>query len=95
MTRKAFILSFDRDDELNYVEIHKMITGLPIVLNWFHYVKSSYILITNVESATNLNHEILKIFVDKEFLLMEVNIINRNGWLPEKAWDWIRRESNK
>ena len=91
MIRKAYILTFDRDDDYDYKNIHDRIVSLPEVLNWFHYVKSSYILIATVNSATTLNNKLMRIMSNKRFLLIEVNIENRNGRLPQEGWEWLRR----
>lgn len=91
---RAYILTFDRDDERNYAKLHDRIVALPEVLNWFHYVKSSYILIATVSSATILNNKLMQIMPDKRFLLIEVNLENRNGRLPKEAWEWLRRHAS-
>ena len=89
---KAYILSFDRDDNLDYVKIHKKIVQLSILINWSHYLKSSYIMISNADVNT-LSVEIGKIIPNKQFLLLEVNLKKRQGWLPTKAWEWFRTQS--
>ena len=61
MYRRAYILTFDRDDNRNYKAIHDKIVNLPSVITWWHYIKSSYIIIASTNSATELNNEILKI----------------------------------
>lgn len=95
MTRKAYILSFDRDDNLDYVAFHKQLTELPNVLTWWHYIKSSYILISDLTSSTELNRQIMAIAPKKRFFLVEINIKNRNGWLPPQAWEWLKKESRR
>jgi hypothetical protein len=91
MANTAYILTFDRDDDLDYLELHTKITSLTEVLSWSHYIKSSYILITITPIAETLNEKLLLIFEgEKGFLLMEVDMKNNNGRLPPKAWDWIR-----
>jgi len=92
MYRRAYILSFDRDENRDYKKIHNKIINLPSVITWSHYVKSSYILIANTNSATQLNNEILKVLTNTRFLLIEINLRNRNGCLPSKAWDWLKIE---
>ena len=62
MIRAAYILSFDRDDSVDYQILHKEIINLPRVLNWFHYIKSSYILIANTNYVNRLNEEIKPLF---------------------------------
>lgn len=96
MARKAYILTFDRDDEVNYKEFHKNLTELPEILTWSHYIKSSYILISNQESASELNNRIIELVPDsKSILLMEVNLNNRNGQMVKSAWDWFKKEGQK
>ena len=92
--RKAYILTFDRDDSRDYSKLHDNITALPEILNWFHYVKSSYILISSIPNATKLNNEIMPIMRNKRYLLIEVNLDNRNGRLPSEAWEWIRKHAD-
>lgn len=95
MYRRAYILTFDRDDNRNYKAIHDKIVNLPSVITWWHYIKSSYIIIASTNSATELNNEILEAFPKKRFLLIEVNLRNRNGRLPLEAWDWIKNQVTK
>jgi len=95
MYRRAFILTFDRDDNLNYKDIHDNIITSPSVITWWHYIKSSYILIVDTNDVSKLNKEIVNAMPDKRFLLIEVNLKSRNGWLPPKAWEWIKAQSVK
>jgi hypothetical protein len=92
MKKKAYILSFDRDDNLDYVTIHHKITNLSSVTNWAHYLRSSYVLIAN-NSVHALQYEITKIMPNKQFLLIEVNLKNLQGWLPKEAWEWFATQS--
>lgn len=93
--RVAYILTFDREDNLNYKDIHDKIIAIEGITNWFHYIKSSYIFITTITSATTLQEQIMKIIPSKRFLLVEVNLKNRNGWLPPEAWSWIKKQTEK
>jgi hypothetical protein len=96
MNKYAYILVFDRDDNLDYVAIHKQITELPFLLNWFHYIRSSYILMTSEQSIHQLNEKVRGVLgPDKHILLMKVSLENGNydGWLPQDAWDWIREQN--
>lgn len=93
MAKKAYILVFDRDDNMDYSALHKRITTLPEVVNWFHYIKSSYILISTLTSSTKLNDLIKPFFpTGKSILLIEVNLKNRNGLLVAKAWEWLKKQ---
>ena len=95
MSKYAYILVFDRDDNLDYVEIHKQITEMSSLFNWFHYIRSSYILISSQQSTHQFIEEIRAVIgMEKQFLLMRVSLEegDYNGWLPTDAWDWIREQ---
>ena len=92
MIRCAYILSFDRDSDVDYKALHEQITHLQLVLNWFHYIKSSYVLVASTNYVDRLNNAIAPLFKDKSYLLMKVSLIEVNGFLPQKAWDWIDKQ---
>ena len=85
---------FDIASVGNHVEFHNKLIALPSIINWFHYIKSSYILVSNVSSATMISNDIRKILPNNRFLVVELNLKNRNGILPEKAWDWLRKQAS-
>lgn len=95
MSRHAYILVFDRDDLRDYISIHNKIISFKGLISWFHYIKSSYILITEESSAKQLAKEIQTFIPKKYYLLMEIDMNNRQGWLPKKAWDWIHKQAAK
>lgn len=94
MNRHAYILVFDRDDMRDYKKIHDKIISIDGLINWFHYIKSSYILITMEPSAKQLAKKIQPIIPKKYYMLMEIDLNNRQGWLPQRAWDWVHKQVN-
>jgi len=92
MYRRAFILTFDRDEPLDFKSLHNEIVNVPSVITWSHYIKSSYILIVNTNSATDLNKQLMEVLSIKRFLIIEVNLKNRNGRMPREAWEWFRNQ---
>jgi len=89
--RRAYILTFDRDDLRDYKVFHDTLAKTPEVITWWHYIKSSYIIISK-HSANVLAQEILKIAPNKRLLIVEVNLKNRNGLLPKEAWEWLTKQ---
>jgi hypothetical protein len=57
---------------------------------WWHYLESTWLIVTNdnVQSVWDK----LSPHVDKNdnMLIIEVGK-DRQGWLPEKAWEWIKQ----
>ena len=94
MSKYAYVLMFDTDDNLDYNEIHKEITSIPMLYSWFHYLQSSYILISGAES-NELTQQIIKIIPNKRFLLFQIDLSTRNGWMPIEAWEWIEKKTSE
>lgn len=88
--RRAYMLVFDRDDNTDYTKFHNDLVALPQIETWFHYLTSSYVLISR-RSATYLNDKIIQLIPGKRILIVELNLKNRNGILPEKAWEWLKK----
>ncbi len=95
MYNKAYIINFDKGgilDSFDYKKFHDSITTAKGVVNWWHYLESSYIIITNnTTTATNVSDFVIQHMPNKHFLVAELNLKNHNGWLPKEAWDWINK----
>lgn len=95
MKNSVFILSFDRDSISDIRFLHNGVTKNALVKNWFHYIKSSYIIVANTNNADILSKSLESALNGINYILLEVNLSNCNGFLPQKAWDWIERIINK
>lgn len=91
--RFAYVLIFDRDDQTNFIQLHDQLISLDCIKNWFHYIKSSYILISDKATANALDREIGIIIKEKNYLIVGVDLKDCQGWLPKRAWEWIERQS--
>ncbi|MFM2229448.1 MAG: hypothetical protein RL607_706 [Bacteroidota bacterium] len=95
MYNKAYIINFDKGgliDSFDYKKFHDNLTTAKGVINWWHYLESSYIIITDANvTATNVSDFVLQHMKEKHFLVVELNLKNHNGWLPKEAWDWINK----
>lgn len=57
--------------------------------SWWHYLDSTW-LIATLESADQLCDRLRKhMHADDNLLAIEVES-DYSGWLPEKAWQWIK-----
>jgi len=55
---------------------------------WWHYLESCWLLKTSQSPQDWFNK--LKPHIDKNDLLLIIEVKrNYQGWLPQKAWDWI------
>lgn len=59
--------------------------------NWWHYLESTWIVATDI--SVNECVKRLRQTMDDNDNLLVVNITGqeRQGWLPSKAWDWIKQ----
>ena len=93
--RKAYIICFDKGgvlDMFDYKGLKEVVKTAEGILNCWHYLESTYIIITESNiSASDVADFFRAHLINKHFLVSEVNLINHNGWLPEKAWDWINK----
>jgi len=92
---KVFIVMFEKPplfSSYNPTKFHQTLTTANGIVNWFHYITTSYILIcspfTSIEKLTS--------FIKKQlpkntyFIVLEVNVASYNGQLPKEAWDWVK-----
>ena len=94
MNKTAYVLMFDTDDLLDYTQIHTKFTQIPGLYSWFHYLQSSYIFIYN-STSSDLAAHVRDIIPNNRFLIFEINLSSRHGWLPREAWDWIEKMKNE
>ncbi len=61
---------------------------------WWHYMESVWLVNTNL--SPDECFEKLREFLGSEdrCFIVEITKMNREGWLPQKAWDWIKTNDN-
>lgn len=96
---KTYIITFDNggwSDSFDYKKFHNQLTKANGVINWWHYLDSTYIIIANNNvTARNITDFLTKIAPNKKFFVCELQLRNHNGWLSRKAWDWINEQTKK
>jgi hypothetical protein len=97
MFKKAYIINYEKGgvfDNFDYKKFHNTLTTANGILNWWHYLGSSYIIITeNNITATNVSEFVKQYMKNKLFLVVELNLQNHSGWLPKEAWEWINKNT--
>ena len=90
--KNYYIVAFDRDPEKGYRKFHKTFTSHPRIQKWWHYIKSSYIVGTDMNEDEITDHFIEsaeKHDIDTTHLVLRVDLRYRYGMLTEDAWEWI------
>lgn len=90
--KKAYVLSYDLKG--TYGSYEKLYAFLKSQNNWWHYLASTWLIVSQ-KSASELTDEIVP-FINKgdRFLIVPL-VSGGSGWLPSKAWDWIKKHLNE
>jgi hypothetical protein len=70
----------------NYADLEAELKRSP---NWWHYLQSTWLIATD-ETATELWNRIAPHVRKIDSVLIIEVCQNVSGWLPQKAWEWIR-----
>lgn len=83
---RAYMVSYDlQAPGQNY---NDLIAELEDSDNWWHYLKSSWIVITD-ETAQELSDRLIQ-HIDQNDKLLVIQVCDDSqGWLPPGAWEWI------
>ncbi len=91
---KFYVVTFDRDPNAAYKAFHDAFTGDPRIKRYFHYIKSSYLIGTEM-SAEQLSSHYTNTAqahgLKTTHLVVAVDRSERFGLLPKDAWEWFRR----
>ena len=94
--RSYYLVVFDRSAEKRYREFHKQFTAHRQVTHWWHYIKSSYVVGTDMDADELSEHfrsTAVSCGLDPTHLVLKVDLRRRQGWLTDEAWDWLRKNA--
>ena len=83
-----YMISYDlKSPGRDYTTLYEAIKSFGV---WWHYLESTWIIKTS-QSVAQVS-ELIRQRLDANDYLIVVDITGRkcDGWLPQKAWDWIR-----
>lgn len=86
-----YMISYDlKSPGRDYTSLYESIKSFGI---WWHYLGSTWIIKTS-QSVSQVS-ELIRQRLDTNDYLIVVDITGRerDGWLPQKAWDWIREHN--
>ena len=91
-----YIVVFDRDANKGYGPFHDAFVGHAKVSRWWHYIKSCYIIGTELDKNDLSNHftqTAKQLGLSTTHLVMKVDLRVRQGILTKDAWDWIQKNA--
>lgn len=88
-----YIVTFDRQPNVAYKHFHDAFVAHPGIRRWWHYIKSSYLIGSDL-SANDLSDHFTKTAKDLNMktthLIVGIDLKKRQGMLPKDAWDWFK-----
>lgn len=85
-----YLVSYDlKSADKNYDSLYKAIKGLGS--KWWHYLDSTWFVVSNY--TIDQCSDILRREIDGNDSIIILDVTNYNatdGWLPSKAWEWLR-----
>lgn len=87
--RKPYLISYDyQGPAANYSGLFNELKTFP---HWWHYLSNTWIVVAEDVEAKDI-YEQLKPHLDEKINLLVIEVgKDRSGWLPRKAWEWIKR----
>ena len=71
----------------DYTALYNAIKGAP---SWWHYLESTWIIRTN-ETPQVWSERLRRVMdINDHILVVDITSRPRWGWLPQKAWEWLR-----
>ena len=93
MDKRAYLIAVDiLNPNLNYVKIKEYIKAFPLFDGWWSHLPGIF-LVTTEASAEEIADVLRPETGDTHLLVIETNLGESEGWLPSRAWDWIRRRT--
>lgn len=73
----------------NYEGLHEEIKKYG---TWWHHLDSTW-LVSTTDTPTQCMKKLRQHMDDNDNLLVIEVCDNYNGWLPQKAWDWLHKRN--
>lgn len=95
MADKAYIIAVDAwNTEPDVTALKDYIRTSPSISNWWNYIPCVFLVMSPM-SADELSDALKPHTRDASLLVIEANLRNSEGWLPERAWKWIKRRQRQ
>ena len=91
----TYIVTLDMSDpDLELKRVRTALTADDRIAKWWNYLPGVYIVQTDL-SVKDVTSRVHKHAGNTSFLVSEIDLSASNGWLPDRAWKWIRRREKE
>ena len=90
---KPYIITYEISDKTGK-SYEPLFEEIKKSKKWWHYISNTWLIMT--EENSNAIFARLKPYVDKDINLLIIEVgKDRQGWLSQKAWEWIKKNIPK
>lgn len=90
---KLYLITYSPGNNFNPTVFHAHIKSMyteGVITDWWHYIDYAYIIASS-QTVNNLYNKIYPGVPKKRLLIIEIDPNNQQGWLPLKAWEWLKK----
>lgn len=88
---KHYLIAFNNLQGFGLDHIHRVVTNVPQISDWWHYLPGTYLICTSL-SSKSIADFINQYLPGLLFLVLEVDYKQFNGVLSKDAWEWINQK---
>jgi hypothetical protein len=93
MTERVFLIAVDTTDpRLDIAEVRYPLTADARISSWWNYLPGVFLVTTGM-GATELGDFVRAHAGEASFLVTAADLTAADGWLPGRAWRWIRKHA--
>jgi hypothetical protein len=90
MTARFLLVSFNFEGrEPPYAKIQESLNN---AIDWVRYAPNCYLLYTTTDVPSWYSRLKEIVHADDSIFVVEINLTNRQGWLPKMVWEWIAKD---
>lgn len=96
--RNLFLIAVEiqrgsREFFLEKIKAH-IVRNTQMVESWWNYLPGIFIVVCpDNYTASDINDYLLKFSRDNLYLVVHLEHMTMNGWLPKDGWDWLTKNS--
>lgn len=93
MPNKTFMIALDLlDPTLDLDGLKKFVQKSPMFDNWWNHIPGVFMVVSD-RGADAISEAVRRYTNSARMLMIETDPDESDGWLSERGWKWIRRQS--
>jgi hypothetical protein len=93
MASRTYLITFDLlDPTLELDALKEFIKITPMFETWWNHIPGVFLVVSERDVGA-ISKAIRRYTKDARLLVIEANMAESEGLLPERSWQWIRRRS--